>query len=206
MDFADAKKLGACLAKDYAEKAFRLLVNYSDVSASEVASRLGLHVRTAQDFLEALHDIGVLNREEVYERKRPYFRYSLARRSLSLDIDLATLFRNDSTEDWFDRPIRERKGNGAKFATARSGSQIATVSIWSGKGRDATERRLNLTTPQGLFLYHLPFPTAEPLSLLEIMARAGLDDEHRAEIADLVNVLEASKVIEVCETGKKQGD
>lgn len=205
MDFADAKKLGTCLAKDYAENAFRLLVNYSDVSASEVASRLGLHVRTAQDFLETLHGIGVLNREEVYERKRPYFRYSLARQSLSLDIDLATVFRNDSTEDWFDRPIRERKGNGAKFATARSGSQIATVSIWSGKGRDATERRLNLTTPQGRFLYHLPFPTAEPLSMLEIMALADLDDEHRAEIADLVNVLEASKVIEVCEAANKHG-
>lgn len=67
------------------------------------------------------------------------------------------------------------------------------------------ERRLNLTAPQGRFLYHLPFPTAEPLSVLEIMARADLDDEHRAEIADLVNLLEAAKVIEVCETGDQPG-
>jgi hypothetical protein len=196
MDFQDARKLGACLAKDYAEDAFRLLVNYADVSASELASRLNLHIRTAQDFLETLQGIGVLNREEVYERKRPYFRYSLASQSLTLDIDLASLFRDDSGKDWFDQSIRERKGNGAKFATARTGGQIATVSIWTGRARDASERRLNLTSPQGRFLYHLPFPTGEPLSILEIMSRAGLGDEHRAEIADLVTLLEQSRVVE----------
>ena len=201
MDFQNARKLGTCLARDYSENAFRMLVNYADVSASELASRLSLHVRTAQDFLETLNGIGVLSREEVYERKRPYFRYSLAKKTLRININLATLFRSESTEDWFDRPIRERRGNGAKFATARSGDKIATVSIWTGRGREASERRLNLTTPQGRFLYHLPFPTAEPLSVVEIMARAELDGEHRAEIADLVNVLEAEKIVERCDLG-----
>ncbi len=54
MDFGAARKLGACLSRDYAEGMFRLLVNYQDISASEAASRLGLHIRTAQDFLDTL--------------------------------------------------------------------------------------------------------------------------------------------------------
>ena len=55
MDFKTAAALGALLSKDYAENFFKLLVNYQDISASEAASRLNLHIRTAQDFLESLH-------------------------------------------------------------------------------------------------------------------------------------------------------
>ena len=88
MNFDDARRLGACLSRDYAGDLFRLLVNYRDISASEAASRLNLHIRTAQDFLETLNDLGVLSREEVFERKRPYFRYALASNRIRFDLDL----------------------------------------------------------------------------------------------------------------------
>ena len=58
MDFENAARLGACLSKDYAPEMFRLLVDYRSLSASEAASRLNLHVRTAQSFLEALESMG----------------------------------------------------------------------------------------------------------------------------------------------------
>jgi hypothetical protein len=196
MDFKSAKQLGACLARDYSEAFFRLLVNYRDIAASEAASRLGIHIRTAQDFLETLSELGVLSREEVSEGKRPYFRYSLAQRKIGLDIDLDTLLANAPAEDSFERRVRERKGSGAQFSTARSGKHIASVTTWSGNGRDRTSRRINLTTPQGLFLYHLPFPTAEPMSIAGIMEKAGVGDEHKGEIADLVEVLLESGVLE----------
>ena len=93
MNFDDARRLGACLSRDYAGDLFRLLVNYRDISASEAASRLNLHIRTAQDFLETLNDLGVLSREEVFERKRPYFRYALASNRVRLDLDLEDLSR-----------------------------------------------------------------------------------------------------------------
>jgi hypothetical protein len=60
MEFQEASKLSSFLAKDYAEAFFRLLVNYQDISASEAASRLNLHIRTAQDFLEGLTNLGNL--------------------------------------------------------------------------------------------------------------------------------------------------
>ena len=197
MDIQKAKKLGACLAKDYAEDLFRLLVNYSDISASEAASRLNIHIRTAQDYLETLTELGILSREEVFERKRPYYRYSLAQQRIRLEIDLGSLFRNSTAGGQLDWVIRERKGDGAHFATARDGKQIASVTAWIGRGRDRQERRISLTTPQGLFLYHLPFPTAESLPVSEIMRKAGVGDEHQGEIIDLVGVLQEYGVIEV---------
>ena len=195
MDFRAARKLGACLSRDYAEGMFRLLVNYQDISASEAASRLGLHIRTAQDFLDTLAELGLVSREEVYERKRPYVRYALAQTRLNLDLDLDRLLAEPGT-DGLAREIRERKGSGAQFTTARSGEHIASVTLWSGRGRHRKSRTINLTLPQGRFLYHLPFPTAEPQSVADIMRLAGLDGGHEGEIADLVNLLREAGVIE----------
>ena len=60
MDFKQAAILGSFISKDYAEDIFELLVNYQAISASEAAARLNLHIKTAQDFLEALapHQLG----------------------------------------------------------------------------------------------------------------------------------------------------
>ena len=97
MDFKEAAKLGNYLAKDYAEDFFALLVNYQDISASEAASRLGLHIRTAQDFLEAMASLNILEKEEVYQKKRPYFRYTLKTDHIRMDIDLAEVSAHLST-------------------------------------------------------------------------------------------------------------
>jgi hypothetical protein len=196
MDFASAQRLATCLSRDYAGDLLRLLVNYRDVSASEAASRLNLHIRTAQEFLEALTELGILTREEVFERKRPYFRYTLAGDRISLDLDLRKIFRHRAGTGLLARAVRERKASGARFVTAREGERIASLSVSTGSGRDRRERRISLTAPQGRFLYHLPFPTAAFMSVREIMQRAGVGDEHRGAIAELLDLLEEYGVIE----------
>jgi predicted transcriptional regulator len=196
MDFQTAATLGGYLAKSYAEDFFELLVTYKDISASEAASRLNLHIQTAQDFLEAMTSLGILNKVEVYEKKRPYFRYTLEKERILLEIDLTKIQRK-KTSGVLSQQIRERRNAGARFTTARSGHSISSVVIWTGKGRDRKERKINLTTPQGKFLYHLPFPNAEPLSIQEIMRKAGLDEGLSPEIVDILGVLEDLGVIEV---------
>lgn len=195
MDFKEAAKLATYLAKDYAEAFFALLVNYQDISASEAASRLGLHIRTAQDFLEAMTELDILDKEEVYEKKRPYFRYSLNTERISMELDLTQIQQERTPED-LNRQIRERSNAGANFSLARGGEEISQVSLWSGSGRDRKERKISLTHPQGVFLYHLPFPNTEALTIAEIIRKAGLDEDVAPEILDIVNVLEKNEVIE----------
>jgi predicted transcriptional regulator len=195
MDFQTAATLGGYLAKSYAKDFFELLVTYKDISASEAASRLNLHIQTAQDFLEAMTSLGILSKVEVYEKKRPYFRYTLEKERISLEIDLTKL-QSKKPEGVLTKQIREKLNTGARFSTARSGQVINSVSIWTGEGRDRKERRINLTTPQGKFLYHLPFPNAQPLTVLEIMRKAGLDEKLSPEILDIVGALEDLGVVE----------
>jgi hypothetical protein len=89
---------------------------------------------------------------------------------------------------------------GARFTVARSDQYISNIVIWAGKGRDRTERRINLSIPQGQFLYHLPFPTAGFQSIGSIMEKAGLGRDNSAEILDIVNALAELGVIETDHT------
>jgi predicted transcriptional regulator len=196
MDFKTAARLGAYIAKDFAEEMFELLVNYRDISASEAASRLNIHISTAQEFLEAMAALGILAKTEVSEKKRPYFRYSLQTQKISMEIDL-TRIKAQPTRHELTRKIRERKNSGVRFTTARSDLRISAVAIWTGEGRERKERKINLTAAQGKFLYHLPFPDAEPLNISEIMRKAEVDDSQSPEILDIIEVLEKYRVIEI---------
>jgi len=196
MDFQTAAKLGSLLAKDYAEGIFELLVNYRAISASEVAARINLHIKTAQDFLEGLAELDILSKEEILEKKRPYYRYILKQEKISFDIDLMQVKRDPSTDNLSQR-MRERENAGARFSVARNDDYITSVTIWTGKGREREERKIKLTTPQGRFLYHLPFPKAESLTVAEIMQKAGVTEELTPEIMDIVDLLNKYAVIEV---------
>ena len=195
MDFQTAARLSTYLSKDYAEEFFKLLVNYQDISASEAASRLGMHIRTAQDFLDGLAELGVIEKSEVHEKKRPYFRYSLTKQSISLEVNLDQ-FKITTPGNGLGRLVREQQNAGVNFSVARGGGQISNVTVWEGEGRDRKERKISLTTPQGKFLYHLPFPNARPLSITQIMEKAEVTPEYSSEIQDLVEELNQLGVIE----------
>ncbi len=196
MEFEKAAALSSYLAKDYASEIFRLLVNYQDISASEAASRLGIHIRTAQDYLDGLAEHGIVEKTEVHERKRPYYRYNLVEKEISFHVDL-TEFEQQDPGEGLDRMVRERQNASSNFSIARSGGHFNAVTIWEGKGRERNERKISLTTPQGKFLFHLPFPQARPMSIAEIMEKAGVEREYAAEIQDIIDELERSGVVEV---------
>jgi predicted transcriptional regulator len=196
MEFETAAKLGALLSKSYAQSMFELLVTYRDISASEAASRLNLHIRTVQDYLESLTELGITSRKEVRESKRPYFRYTLEQQRIQINLDLNSIQR-EQEQDEFSQRIRERARSGARFVTARGDNAISSVTIWTGNGRDRKEHKINLSGPQGRFLFNLPFPDADALSITEIMQKADLDPTLAPEILDLVDVLSQQQVIEI---------
>lgn len=197
MDFKQAAILGSCISKDYAEDLFALLAIYKNISASEAASRLNLHIKTVQDFLEDLYSLKIVEREEVYEGKRPYFRYNLTVRQLVMNVDLTHLFpEGNKDEELLKLCIREKQNSGARFTTSRSNDYISNIVIWTGEGRNREERKINLSIPQGKFLFHLPFPTAEPQEIGSLITKAGLDGSNIPEIIDIVNVLAEFGVVE----------
>lgn len=197
MDFKTVQKISNLLAKPFARDILKLLVNYQDLSASEVATRLDLHIKTAQDFLEELTSLEITSRHEVYERKRPYFRYEIQKFQFSIEVDLSTLAEKTSQSDKrLAMKIRERKNTQAVFTVARSGDYLSAVTVFQGEGRDKKERRISLTRAQGQFMYYLPFPTAKPLTIKEIFKQSGVKQNYQREILDIVELLIEYDVIE----------
>ncbi|MBT3385044.1 MAG: hypothetical protein HN778_11235 [Prolixibacteraceae bacterium] len=196
MKFEEAAKFGTYISKSFAKDVFRLLNNYRDISASEAASRLGMHIQTVQDFLEAMADLGILDKKEAIERKRPYYRFTLKTQKIVFELDLIEELRNTKGNSIEDSKIREKKNAGVRFSLARNGQYFSNVAIWVGKGRARSEKKISLTTAQGKFLYNLPFPDGEHLSLEEIRVKSGVELDDMPEIKDLVEELIQYKVIE----------
>ena len=195
MDFKKAAIISNYISKDYAEKIFKLLMAYQDISASEAASRLDMHIRTVQEFLDTMSLFNIIDKKEVFEKKRPYFRYSIKKKKIEIIIDLDKEFAK-SNDHKFEYKIREMKNSGAKFSVARNGEYFSTLTIWIGDGRDGKERKINLTIPQGRFLYYLPFPDTDPLSVDEIMQKADNKAMNKPEIVDIINELHDLNIIE----------
>lgn len=194
MDFKKAAIISNYISKNYAENIFKLIFTYHDISASEAASRLGMHIRTVQEFLDTMTMYGIIDKKEVNEKKRPYNRYSIKKNKIEIIIDLNEEFNIKNERSEFK--IREMKNSGAKFSVARNGEYFSTMSLWIGEGREGKERKISLTTSQGRFLYHLPFPDAKPLTIDEILIKSDINKEHKSEILDIINELFNLKVLE----------
>jgi hypothetical protein len=195
MNFKQAAVISNFISKEYAEKIFKLIVTYKDISASEAASRLDMHIRTVQDFLDTMALYDIIEKFEVYEKKRPYFRYAIKKNKVEIIIDFEKEF-SEEKEHSVEMKIRELKNSGAKFSVARNGEYFSAVTLWMGKGRNLKERKIHLTISQGQFLYYLPFPDADPLTVSEIMRKGNIEDVHKGEILNIVDELIHLEVID----------
>ncbi len=194
-DFQKFARISGLFSKSFAGEMMALLVAYDSISASEAASRLNLHIKTAQDFLEGLSQLDVVSRREVKDGKRPYFRYRLVEKVLAFSIDFRQLDQWGDETEWLHKKIREKKGSGAKFTTSGKGNAISSITIFEGEGRRQKARKINLTDIQGRFLYYLPFPTASFLSIGEILKKSKIE-ERPAEILDMVSLLLKMDIVE----------
>jgi len=194
--FARVQAVSSLLAREYARDILRLLVIYQNISASEAASRLSLHIKTAQDFLDGLETSGIVRKTYAAEKKRPYFRYSLKEHKICISLDIDSLYDPALYDDLESRCIRERKNSGAIFKEGRK-KNISAVSLYSGKGRNRQEKKLNLSKSQGRFLFFLPFPTESALTISKICQKAGIEAPGLPEIFDLIGILVQHQVIQI---------
>ena len=196
MDFKKTSQLGSIIAKEYAGNFLKLLVIYKDISASEAASRLNLHISTAQDFLEGLYVQDIVTKREVFEKKRPYFRYTLKKKKVTLSINLETLYDKQAHQEKMKWRIREKKDSGVIFKTFSRSSFISSIHFFTGEGRSRTEKKITLTKKQGQFLFYLPFPTEPRLSTADIIKKAGIEESAIPEVLDIIDDLLKHNIIE----------
>ena len=193
--FGKVSFISNLLSREYASDFLKLLINYKSISASEAASRLEIHIRTAQDFLDGLVEAGIVEKKIHREDKRPYFRYQILNHELDIKLNLNE-FRDPELYHFPDLMIREAKGSGAIFTEGKNNS-FRAITLFEGRGRSRKEKRISLTQCQGRFLFHLPFPTQDFMLIKKILERSGLEESFLSEISDIVRLLKEESVIEI---------
>ena len=114
-----------------------------------------------------------------------------------MEINLKSIAEEEEGKAEGDIWLKEKKNASARFTTSRNKLYFSSVTIWIGEGRESSEKKINLTNAQGKFLFHLPFPDADYMSVSNIMKKAEVEEENRKEIMDIVSVLEEHGVIEI---------
>lgn len=196
MEYQKLYELANLLARSFSGEILRMISIYPDISSSEAASRLDIHIQTAQDFLEGMVGTGLAEKVEVMEGKRPYFRYRLKKRRIDISYNLDDLVGKQDEKEWFSRGIREKRNSGAIFKVGNRQDEIASVTIFEGEGRRRRERKINITRNQGRFLFHLPFPNAKPETIMAIMEKSSIQASHTQEVIDLLSYLIEKDIIE----------
>ena len=195
MLFLELQELCGWLAKSYASDILRLLRLYESISASEAASRLGLHIKTAQDILDGFARADFVSKLEIFQGKRPYYRYFLVHKRVQFGFDTDVLFDKQKLAKLQDSKFRERKNSGAIFTTAPKEDRIVSFTSVTGSGRHKQQRKFLLTKAQGRFLFFLPFPTETPLFVKDICVKAGIEEKHFEETLDIVDVLLSERIV-----------
>ncbi len=196
MDYKSASRLATLISRSFAEEFFRLLMVYADISASESASLLDLHIKTAQDFLEGLTAERIIERKEVSQGKRPHYRYKLKDPKINIHINLHDILDKTNDRKYLNLEIRERKNNRAVFTISAGSDMISSITLITGEGRKKKERKINITDRQGRFLFYLPFPNSKHEKIQSIYEKSRLDRKYLPEIIDIIDVLIGFKVIE----------
>jgi len=196
IDFQSVSRLATLISRSFAEDFFRLLTVYEDISASESASLLDLHIKTAQDFLEGLVAEGIAEKKEVSQGKRPHYRYKLINTEINLKLNLNQFLEKTSLVEYKYLKIREKRNSRTIFTTGSGTDMISSITLITGEGRKKKERKINITDRQGKFLFYLPFPTSKHEEIKHIYKKSGLDRKFMPEILDLVDILLDFKVIE----------
>lgn len=194
MTFAEIQRISGILAKNYAEDFFKLLVNYESISATESATRLNLHIKTCQDFLETLYEVNYLSREQVIDKKRPYYRYKLIKQKIDFYFGLNQFKLNEF--DYSNLEIKENIKNDCIFISSPKTGQISGITLFEGEGRKCQERKIQLTKAQGNFLLFLPLPTSDRKKVKEILSDTGTKNKFKNEILDLITILIKHEIID----------
>lgn len=191
--YNEIKKLSLYLSRDYSDQIFHILLTYETVSASELASQLDLHIKTVQDFLEALADLKLLEAEKVVRHKRPYFRYKLIQDSINLNIDLSQV-QEKSKLEFEDMTLRMTKLPTVMLNTVKDSAE--SVTLFLKKNRRMHQKKIKFTPIQGKFLKTVPAHNSSAALFTDLLKKAEIEEKHLDEIKEIVQILITNKVLD----------
>ncbi len=168
-------------------------------SASELAREMGIHVATAMRKLAELAALGLLEK-----RSRPgsdVLEYRLARSRVDIVLDFdadAKAASRDARRQAEHVFVRERPNPKVLVESDDGARRVQRVLFLTVLRRRTNARKLELSEPEGRFLWHLPYASEAARSVAEICRQAGIENPLVvARLLDFVREMERLGILEV---------
>ncbi len=151
-------------------------------TASELAAALGIHIATAQKYLEGMTEGGILQARERPSKPRTAWEYWLPETKIRLEIDVEALVKAEENRKGASGRlatlfIREKARPDVAFEWDDSGKRITAVLFFKKGLRRRLERKLGFSKEEGRFLWHVPFQSEKFRNVAEVLSEAGLELE-----------------------------
>ena len=174
-------------------------------TASEVAGVLGIHIATAQKYLEASEKAGILVSRDRPSKPRTAKEYSLVSPRISIEIDIEALAgavegAGGGTPDLGEIMVREKARSDVAYEWDDAGQRITAILFFRKGMRRRMERKVVLSQEEGRFLWNVPFQSESFRSVAEIMKNAGLEGSS-FRIMEMVRKFESLEIIIVAQGG-----
>ena len=188
------------LSREQTSRILIHLLRKPNSTASETAASLGIHIATAQKYLEGLESFGIVKSRERQSKPRTAKEYSLIGTKISIEFDIEKMAAEAEKES--EEPalseimLREKSRSDVAYEWDDEGKRITAVMFFKKGLRRRMEKKVNLSKEEGRFLWHVPFQSEEFRSAGEVMKMAELNMDGR-KVVEMVERFEELGIVMV---------
>ena len=198
-DIAASRALIEALGCDYSIERLQHLHGLVGSGACVLARVMGIHVATAMRKLAELEGLGLLEKRPRTGGDVIEYRLSAPRVEILLDFDADA--KTASRDAWRQAErilVKERPNRKVLLESEDQARRVRRILFLKVLRRRTEARTMELSEPEGRFLWQIPYASETGRSVAEIARRAGIGQALQlARILDFVRELERLGILEV---------
>ncbi|OQX22062.1 MAG: hypothetical protein BWK75_01740 [Candidatus Altiarchaeales archaeon A3] len=189
------------LSKEHCIDVVEILYLNGWLTATEIAEDLKIHIATAVKYLTELHEIGIAEKRTREGKYKDALEYRLINSEINLTLNFEQIIAEESKgviEKAGIIKVKEKVRDDVHYEWDDEKQKILKINIIGAGIRRGIQESIELSTSEGKFLWHTPYPSEEGLSVEQICENAGIKNPVEIKkMLKFVDVLKEKGVIEI---------
>lgn len=189
------------LGKDHCLDIVETLYLKKWATATEVAEELNIHTATAVKYLSELYEIGIAKKRTRTGKYKDAPEYKLINPEIKLTLNFEKIIAEESKgviEASRNIKLKERTREDINYEWDDEKQKILKINVIGAGMRKGIKESIGLSDIEGRFMWNLPYPSEESISIFQICKKAGIKNSLEIKkILNFVEVLEAKGIVDV---------
>ena len=169
-------------------------------TATEIAEELKIHTATAVKYLTELYEIGLVEKRTREGKYKDALEYRLKESEINLTLNFEKIIEEES-KDVIKRAkimrVKEHARDDVNYEWDDEKQKIRKINIVRAGLRRGVRESIELSDIEGRFLWHMPYPSEDFISVEQICGKSGIKNVMEIKkILALVDLLKEKSIIE----------